>query len=89
MDNRGLGFWARLWEAVPKTPMQLLVFWLFVHAAVGTRYLNRGHPYRDRDFTIQDVAQGHYMGFPATVLYSLALWGLISFLTLYVVAWLS
>ncbi len=89
MDNQKTGLWGRFWMAVPKTPTQLLVFWLFIHAMIGTKYLIQGHPYKDREFSIKDVAQGHYMGFPATICYSLALWGLILFLCLYVVVWLS
>lgn len=82
-------FLISLWRSVPKSPGQLLVFWLYVHAKIGTKYLSREHPYKDKDFTLEEVALGRYVGYPETTIYSLVLWVLAALLAAYTVNWLA
>jgi hypothetical protein len=60
---------------------KLLVFWLWVHARLGCRFLSRGHQLRDSKLKMEDLVNGHFIHYP--LWFGLAYWVLFTLLLVY------
>ena len=83
MDSRELGFFRAIRQNIPRNFTEIMVYWIWVHALFGTKFLNRKHPYKDKLFSLTEVAMGHYLGGTVTYRLGLVLWLLLGILPIF------
>jgi hypothetical protein len=59
---------------------KVMVFWLWVHARLGCRYLSKGHLLKDSKLAMEDVVNGSFS--PCPLWFGLAYWVLLTLLLL-------
>lgn len=59
---------------------KVMVFWVWVHAKLGCRYLSKGHPLKDSKLTMEEVVNGEFASCP--IAFGLAYWVLLTLLFL-------
>jgi len=86
MDNRRIG-WLDIFLTAACTRLAwLAVFWIWVHSAIGKHFLSEDHPYKKKTFSINDVANGEYIGQWPAILLGMLAWGLLTLLCIMSIA---
>lgn len=64
------------------------MFWLWVHAMLFRRFLEKDHPYKKRKngFSLVEVARGEYLEYRLAWCFGLVFWVLILLLTFFAYA---